>query len=365
MDFPIETEIASTITEKLGVAKQMAEQMSVRISSTESLESVENIKMTSLARYTGTVFKKPSTVHEKPDIFFIKGTLSYPNGDIFEGYFNDDNIPVYGKYTYNNSVRDHYEGAISNVTKNGPIFEGVGVYTKGQTSYRGDWSMNLRHGINIKYVADIPVEGGTYARGNIQSGFKRFDNCMFYGEFVNNTPSYGRAVYSEGYVFEGHFSVEPLYKPQNKRHSHAACIEKIIVPVCTNGRLFVNNYETRIVCKYEPEHHSDRTIFTSKYLADPVSNRGTTRDTASTEVEIDLRLKPLRRNGNDGMIALPTESPQFRRRAATTPSVAVGGKSKSKSKKYASRYKNNNKANTRGIKKRVISKRKKIKIKIK
>lgn len=109
MDFPTETEIASTITEKLRVAEQMAEQMSVRISSTESLESVENIKMTSLARYTGTVFKKPSTVHEKPDIFFIKGTLSYPNGDIFEGYFNDDNIPVYGKYTYNNSVRDHYE----------------------------------------------------------------------------------------------------------------------------------------------------------------------------------------------------------------------------------------------------------------
>jgi hypothetical protein len=364
MDFPTETEIASTITEKLRVAEQMAEQMSVRISSTESLESVENIKMTSLAQYTGTVFKKPSTVHEKPDIFFIKGTLSYPNGDIFEGYFNDDNIPVYGKYTYNNSVRDHYEGAISNVTKKGPIFEGVGVYTKGETSYCGDWSMNLRHGINIKYVADIPVEGGTYARGNIQSGFKRFDNCMFYGEFVKNTPSpsYGRAVYSEGYVFEGRFSVEPLYKPQNKRHSHAACIEKIIVPVCTNGRLFVNNYETRIVCKYEPEHHSDRTIFKSKYLADPVSNRGTTRDTASTEVEIDLRLKPLViEHGTTALRSTP-RSPQFKRRAATLV-ASVGGKSKTK--KYASRYRyKSNKVNakqthTRGIKKRVISKRKK------
>jgi len=358
MDFPNETEIASTITEKLRVAEQMAEQMSVRISSTESLETVVNIKMTSLARYTGTVFKKPSSVHKKPDIFFIKGTLSYPNGDIFEGYFNDDNIPVYGKYTYNNSVRDHYEGAISNVTKKGPIFEGVGVYTKGQTSYRGDWSMNLRHGINIKYVADIPVEGGTYARGNIQSGFKRFDNCMFYGEFVNNTPSYGRAVYSDGYVFEGRFSVEPLYKPQDKRHSRAADIEKIIVPVCTNGRFFVNSYETRIVCKYEPEHHSDRTIFTSKYLADPVSKRGTIRDTASTEVEIDLRLKPLVIEHGTTALRSTRHSPQFKRRVRVNTGVSVGGKSKSKSKKYASRYKNN-KANTRGIKKRVISKRKK------
>jgi hypothetical protein len=358
MDFPTETEIASTITEKLRVAEQMAEQMSTpRISSTTSVENVENIKMTSLARYTGTVFKKPSTVHEKPDIFFIKGTLSYSNGDTFEGYFNDDNIPVYGKYTYNNSVRDHYEGAISAVTAHGPIFEGVGVYTKGETSYCGDWSMNLRDGINIKYVAGIPVEGGTYARGNIQSGFKRFDNCMFYGEFVKKIPSYGRAVYSDEYVFEGYFSVEPLYKPQNKMHSHATDIKKIIVPVCTNGRLFVNNYETRIICKYEPDPHDRRrTIFKSKYLADPVSNRGTTRYIGSNDVEIDLRLKPLRLK--DDMTALPPKSPQFRRRAATTSSVAVGGKSKSKSKKYASRYKNN-KANTRGIKKRVISKRKK------
>ncbi len=362
MDFPNETEIASTITEKLRVAEQMAEQMSARISSTESPENVVNIKMTSLARYTGTVFKKPSTVHEKTDIFFIKGTLSYPNGDIFEGYFNDDNIPVYGKYTYNNSVRDHYKGAISNFTKNGPIFEGVGVYMKGKTSYCGDWSMHLRHGINIKYVADIPVEGGTYARGDIQTGFKRFDNCMFYGEFVKNTPRYGRAVYSDGYVFEGRFSVEPLYKHKRRSH-HIADNEKIIVPVCTNGSLFVNNYKTRITCKYETEPHGDRTIFKSKYLADPVSKRGTIRDTASNEVEIDLRLKPLVIEHGTPALRSTTHSSPFKRRGRVNTGVSVGGKSKAK--KYASRYRyKSNKVNakqthTRGIKKRAISKRKK------
>jgi hypothetical protein len=99
-------------------------------------------------------------------------------------------------------------------------------------------------------------------------------------------------------------------------------------------------------------------------LADPVSKRGTTRDTASNEVEIDLRLKPLViKHGTTALRSTP-RSPQFKRRAATLV-ASVGGKSKSKSKKYASRYRyKSNKVNakqthTRGIKKRVISKRKK------
>ena len=79
-----------------------------------------------------------------------KGVATYPNGDIYDGYFKDGlRHGLNGLYTYNaygdEETKDTYKGEWSNNTKHGigkQIYFGVG-------EYNGYWSMGERNGEGV------------------------------------------------------------------------------------------------------------------------------------------------------------------------------------------------------------------------
>jgi hypothetical protein len=256
----------------------------------------ERTTMKNLTVFNGRMIKK-ETSNGKNDIFFIKGTLVYPNGDMFDGFFHKNNEPSYGTYTYNNGST--YTGNIKLVTEHGPLYDGVGALTTlRNTQYKGQWSDGLRHGNNIKYVSSRPVEGGEYRSGIIVNGVKFFKNCVFQGTFESKPgiPRHGQAVYFTRDRFEGFFHEVPLYK-KNKQIDYSSSSTpipqtKIIVPLCQNGKLFVQSKEVSLKCEYGVDGlQPNFTKFKSMYSDDDVVDLNPVEQEQG--IEIDIVLHPL------------------------------------------------------------------------
>lgn len=262
--------------------------------------------------FDGTAFEEP-TSNGKNNIFFIDGTLSYPNGDMFTGNFHKNNDPRWGTFTYHNgSTYTGYNGSSTyNGSEDGPLYDGVGIYTTARnTQYKGGWrwvgvsagfrSTGFRHGNNIKYVSNRPVEGGEYnSSGIIVNGFKFFRNCLFQGTFEDGIPHHGQAVYFTGDRFEGFFHEVPLYEKNKQIDSSSSSIPipqtKIIVPMCKNGTLFVQNKEVSLKCKYDVDVQPNFTKFKSMYSHDDVVDLNPVEQSIEIEqgIEIDIVLHPL------------------------------------------------------------------------
>ena len=209
-DIALKIQDAQNKAEQKGDSRQWQVHTSSRVSG--KVIHDERTTMKNLTVFNGRMIKK-ETSNGKNDIFFIKGTLEYPNGDMFDGFFHKNNEPSYGTYTYNNGSM--YTGNIQLVSENGPLYDGVGVLTTlRNTQYQGQWSDGLRHGNNIKYVSSRPVEGGEYRSGIIVNGVKFFKNCVFQGTFESKSgiPHHGKVVYFTRDSFEGFFHEVPLYK---------------------------------------------------------------------------------------------------------------------------------------------------------
>ena len=96
-----------------------------------------------------------------------KGTATYPNGDVYEGFFvaglrDGPN----GVYTYNNhknaeEVADTYKGAWKENQKNGigkQIYTGVG-------SYYGNWENGKRSGEGVMIYKNEDIYSGQWKEG--------------------------------------------------------------------------------------------------------------------------------------------------------------------------------------------------------
>ena len=289
----LEDDIALKIQDAQNKAEQKeASRLSGKVIHNDSI-TLENNTV-----FNGRMFKK-ETSNGKNYIFFINGTLLYPNGDMFDGFFHKNNEPSYGTYTYNNGSM--YTGNIQLVSENGPLYDGVGVLTTlRNTQYQGQWSDGLRHGNNIKYVSSRPVEGGEYRSGIIVNGVKFFKNCVFQGTFESKPgiPRHGQAVYFTRDRFEGFFHEVPLYKNNKQIDSSSSSTPipqtKIIVPLCQNGKLFVQSKEVSLKCEYGVDGlQPNFTKFKSMYSDDDVVVVDLNPVEQEQGIEIDIVLHPL------------------------------------------------------------------------
>ena len=344
----LEDDIALKIQDALNKAEQKATS-----SVSGKVIHDDSITMTNHTVFNGRMFKKKNS-NGKNDIFFINGTLLYPTGDMFDGFFHKNNETSYGTYTYNNGSST-YTGNIKLVSENGPLYDGVGVLTTlPDTQYQGQWSDGLRHGNNIKYVSNRPVEGGEYRSGIIVNGVKFFKNCVFQGTFESKPgiPHHGQAVYFTRDRFEGFFHEVPLYKKNKQIDSSSSSTPipqtKIIVPLCQNGTLFVQSKEVSLKCEYGVDGlQPNFTKFKSMYSDD--DSDVVDLNPVETDVEIDIVLHPLGpgeipveiddgyyvEHNDDAGVAMPSHYMRY----------SEGGKLKFKSKFI---FKTNNRKNKYG-----------------
>jgi len=137
--------------------------------------------------------------------------VTYPNNDIYEGYFQTGIREGRGTYRY----------AING------------------DKYEGEWKMNLRHGIGtMAYVGKGVYQGYwengrrhgegmfTYPNGDVYSGWWRFGEkegtgsylnkstgMKLYGQWCEGEMKTGRWIYPNGTYFEGNFTQN---KPQGE-----------------------------------------------------------------------------------------------------------------------------------------------------
>ena len=93
-----------------------------------------------------------------------KGTMRYPNGDVYEGDFIGDKLTGSGKFTFANG--DSYEGELADGKKNG---KGTYTWANGDV-YVGDFVTSVRTG------------EGTYTWANGDSYTGHFENNMMNGQ---------------------------------------------------------------------------------------------------------------------------------------------------------------------------------------
>ncbi len=105
--------------------------------------------------------------------------ITYPNGDIYEGEFLNENRNGMGKYFFANG--DVYEGEFLNGSRNG---KGKYFWTNGEI-YEGDFVENKITGKGI---------------------FTRKNGDVYEGDFVNsNRTGKGKLIFSNGEIYEGDF----------------------------------------------------------------------------------------------------------------------------------------------------------------
>uniref|UniRef100_A0A1A7XT03 Radial spoke head 1 homolog n=2 Tax=Iconisemion striatum TaxID=60296 RepID=A0A1A7XT03_9TELE len=156
------------------------------------------------------------------------GKAFFPNGDIYEGHYQNGIRHGQGTYRFHNGARyignyyqnlkhgqgifyypdgSKYEGSWLEDLKHG---HGVYTYPNGDT-YDGDWQRNLRHGQGIYHYKDTGVKyTGTWESGNMEStGEYIFSNYRYNGNFLNNKPQgVGSYVFDHGYEQHGEYQLK-------------------------------------------------------------------------------------------------------------------------------------------------------------
>ena len=145
-----------------------------------------------------------------------QGEITFPNGDIFRGTFQDDD-GVFGKFFFLSKQKgsdrflgDIYEGEFQNGTFNG---KGVYLYlsknhvTPGDR-YEGDFRDGKRHGPGIYYYADGSTSEGIWTEGWL-TGFGKLtfpDSDYYEGDLDKGVPCGKGAYYwSNGESYVGHY----------------------------------------------------------------------------------------------------------------------------------------------------------------
>eukprot|EP01034_Spumella_vulgaris_P026437 gene26437-33015_t len=138
-----------------------------------------------------------------------KGTLSFPNGDKYEGEFENDKMQGRGTITF--STGDVYEGEMADNQ-----MHGVGNirYANGNT-YKGDFEAGFLHGVGVFFTAsDQSVYDGTFQYNHrSREGVMAWMNGEQYdGEWLNNERSgFGAFYWINGNSYEGEWKGGKLH----------------------------------------------------------------------------------------------------------------------------------------------------------
>lgn len=110
-------------------------------------------------------FHAYSEVQKKSRGYSGKGVATYPNGDVYDGYFVDGlREGNTGTYTYNSKgnpeieEKDKYTGSWKNNMKHGigqQSYQGVG-------QYNGYWENGLRHGEGVMIYQNQDIYSGQW-----------------------------------------------------------------------------------------------------------------------------------------------------------------------------------------------------------
>ncbi|XP_035998215.1 radial spoke head 1 homolog isoform X1 [Fundulus heteroclitus] len=162
------------------------------------------------------------------------GKATLPNGDIYEGAYQNGKRHGHGAYHFKNGAR--YVGDYAQNKKHGQgtffypdgskyegswvedLREGHGVYTypNGDT-YDGEWQHHLRHGQGTYQYKDTGAKyKGTWVDGNMElAGEYIYSNHRYQGNFVNNRPlGPGKYVFDIGCEQHGEYHKQEEERPE-------------------------------------------------------------------------------------------------------------------------------------------------------
>ncbi|CAF3484071.1 unnamed protein product [Adineta steineri] len=159
---------------------------------------------------------------------FGKATL--PNGDTFEGQYENGKRSGTGTYRFTNTAR--YIGEYQKNKRHGKgifyypdgskydgdwnenIREGQGTYTyPNNDTYEGEWKNHQRHGKGTyTYAATKAQYVGTWKEGKRQGpGQLHFNQYRYVGKFNDNYPKgKGRFVFKNGYQQNGEYHITSI-----------------------------------------------------------------------------------------------------------------------------------------------------------
>lgn len=153
------------------------------------------------------------------------GTMTFPNGDVYEGSWENGCMDGQGIYRFYDADKDkytsEYEGSFSKNVMNG---QGKRVYSD-KTVYIGTWQNGMRTGNGASWFADgsyfyglwkfdkmlrgvLHLSSGDIYDGEFKdgkfNGFGKFfwkkNGALFEGLFKDGNPFKGVKVHPEGYI---------------------------------------------------------------------------------------------------------------------------------------------------------------------
>ena len=132
-----------------------------------------------------------------------QGSITWPNGDSYDGDFVSDKLSGNGVYTFQSG--DVYEGEFVEGKKHGK-----GKYTAFDGSYyEGDFENDLRHGKGKLVTSDGGVYEGDFEKG-VKSGYGTYaypNGDSYEGEFSGDLRhGNGKYVWSNGETYTGEFA---------------------------------------------------------------------------------------------------------------------------------------------------------------
>ncbi|EDO37043.1 predicted protein [Nematostella vectensis] len=130
-----------------------------------------------------------------------------PNGDLFEGHYENGKRHGAGKYVFSAGNGVRYEGHYSKGKRHG---QGVMYYPDGSI-YDGTWSEGLRSGKGKYKYANGDVYEGNWKNGK-RNGLGTYTyqekGMTFTGNWINGVFEGEGKVSTETYIFQGHFREE-------------------------------------------------------------------------------------------------------------------------------------------------------------
>ncbi|CAF3443636.1 unnamed protein product [Rotaria sp. Silwood1] len=153
---------------------------------------------------------------------FGKATL--PNGDTYEGQYQNGKRHGTGTYRFSNTARDYVknkrhgkgifyypDGSKYDGDWNENVREGYGTYTyPNNDTYEGEWKNHQRHGKGTyTYAATKAQYIGTWINGKRQGpGELQFNRYRYVGKFRENYPKgKGKFVFKNGYQQNGEYHI--------------------------------------------------------------------------------------------------------------------------------------------------------------
>lgn len=134
------------------------------------------------------------------------GTYTYSDGNKFEGEWKDNKKTGIGKMTY--GAYAEYNGHFENGKRDG---EGVYKFLKSGDLYSGSWKNGMKHGRGTFIFSDTRMKiVGDWSNGQITQGKWIFSNGTYFeGRFENNFPK-GEGVWHfvNGNTVKGEFTQE-------------------------------------------------------------------------------------------------------------------------------------------------------------